>query len=60
MKMTHQGHAKFGLAPSVCEGHKEHDICACDGGLVSQPLPPVIAVTGRTLLLSDTVKTRIC
>ena len=46
--MTHQGHAKFGSAPSVCEGHKEHDICACDGGLVSQSLPPVIALTGWT------------
>lgn len=58
--MTHQGHAKFDLAPSECEGHKEHDICACDGGLVSQSLPPIIAVTGWTLLLSDTVKTHIC
>ncbi|KAJ4934193.1 hypothetical protein JOQ06_006998 [Pogonophryne albipinna] len=51
--MTHQGHANFDLAPSMCEGHKEHDIWACDGGLVSQSLPPVIAVTGWTLLLSD-------
>lgn len=47
--MTLQGHAKFGPAPSVCEGHKEHDICARDGGLVSRPLPPAIAVTGRGL-----------
>lgn len=58
--MTHQGHAKFGLALSVCEGHKEHDICARDGGPVSQSLPPVIAVTGWTLLRSDTVNTHIC
>ncbi len=57
--MTHQGHAKFGLAPSVCEGHKEHDICACDEGLVSRSLPPAIAVTGWTQLLSDMVKTYV-
>lgn len=44
--MTHQGHAKLSLAPSVCEGHKEHDICGCDGGLVSESLPQVIAITG--------------
>lgn len=31
---------------SVCEGHKKHDICACDGGLVPQSQPPVNAVTG--------------
>lgn len=56
--MTHQGRASSGAAPSVCEGHKERDICACDGGLVSEPLPPVQAVTGRAVLRSDTVKTR--
>lgn len=58
--MTHQGHAKFSLASSMCEGHKEHDICARDGGLVSHSLPPATAVTERTLLLSDVVETNIC
>ncbi|CAG04095.1 unnamed protein product [Tetraodon nigroviridis] len=46
--MTHQGRARSGAAPSVCEGRKERDICACDGGLVPEPLPPVQAVAGRT------------
>lgn len=41
IKMTLQGQAKFGSASSMCEGHEEHDMCACRGGLVSQPLPPV-------------------
>lgn len=57
IKMTLQGHAKFSLASSMCEGHKEHDICACNGGLVSQSLPPVISLTGWALLLSDIFKT---
>lgn len=44
----------------MCEGHKEHDICARDGGLVSHSLPPATAVTERALLLSDVVETNIC
>lgn len=52
------GSRQIRLGPfSECEGHKEHDICACDEGLVSKSLPPVIAVTGWTL--SDTVKTHM-
>lgn len=46
--MTHQGRARCGAAPSVCEGHKERDIWAC-GGLVSEPLPPVQAGSGQTV-----------
>lgn len=45
-KMTLQGHAKFGLASSTCEGHEEHDICARNGGSVSLSLPPVISQDG--------------
>lgn len=63
--MTHQGHAKFGRGSAQCgEGHKERDIGARrrgggGGGLVSRwPLPPVIAVTVRTLPLCDTAGTR--
>lgn len=65
--MTHQGHAKFGRGSAQCgEGHKERDIGARrrgaggeGGGLVSRwPLPPVIAVTVRTLPLCDMAGTR--